>query len=181
MESHPFSQSESHNACTLCAVFGLCLYVLLLKIHVYLFIDSICPFISGLGIISIFADVVFVSGVIHFSLSLALNVILTTSIILRLWYCRAQSQTTFGKGYGRHFTFILILFVESAFPIVLCSTVLLIASAKITQWFLESRHYQSYQVPYRDTDFASWDAIFQVMLAITPHIQASYTLITSRW
>ena len=113
-------------------------------------------------------------GLIYFSLSLALNVFLTASIVLRLWYCRAQTQTALGKGYGRHFTFLSILFVESAFPNALCSVFLLLASVKVTYWRSGSQLWTHSGSPYDDTHFALWDAMFQVMLALTPPVQVRY-------
>ena len=113
-------------------------------------------------------------GLIYFSLSLALNIFLTASIVLRLWYCRAQTQTALGKGYGRHFTFLSILFVESAFPNALCSVFLLLASVKVTYWRSGSHLWTHSGSPYDDIHFALWDAMFQVMLALTPPVQVRY-------
>ena len=126
-----------------------------------------------MGIMSSF-QLEFLFGTIYFSLSLTLNVALTMSIVLRLWYCRSQTQTALGKGYGRHFTFLSILFVESAFPNALCSIFLLLASVKVTYWRSKSQFWTYSGSPYDDTHFALWDAMFRVMLALTPPVQVRY-------
>ena len=128
-----------------------------------------------MGIMSSF-QLEFLFGTIYFSLSLTLNVALTMSIVLRLWYCRSQTQTALGKGYGRHFTFLAILFIESAFPNALCSILLVVANVKVTnsqpECIGECHRYD-------DTYFALWDSMFQVMLALTPPIQVCYILLNS--
>ncbi|KAK7679981.1 hypothetical protein QCA50_016927 [Cerrena zonata] len=61
----------------------------------------------------------------YFSASLALNVSLTSLIVFRLLSCKLQAQKALGQGYGKHYTLISILFVESAFANAVCSIMLL--------------------------------------------------------
>ena len=49
-----------------------------------------------------------------FSLSLSLNIILTAAIVIRLLVHRQKISSTMGPSYGRHYTSVASMIVESA-------------------------------------------------------------------
>jgi hypothetical protein len=60
--------------------------------------------------------------IVFFSMTIALNVYLTTAIIIRLWKAR-QSLLSLGPGmveHSRPYTSVIGMFVESALPYSVC-------------------------------------------------------------
>ena len=104
--------------------------------------------------------------------SLVTNMVLTSLIIFRLLLCKSQAENILGASHVKHYNFLLILFIESAFMNFLCSVLLLSPMARIT-----STAAQTYIMDdlYENTDFFVCDTIMQIMLAITPPIQVSST------
>ncbi|KAK7680876.1 hypothetical protein QCA50_016186 [Cerrena zonata] len=100
-------------------------------------------------------------ALVYYVLSLTLNVILTTLIVIRLLSSKIQTQAALGKGYGKHYNLICILFVESAFMNAICSICLL----------------SSFQAS--NTANPTTGHHFQAWIALTPAVQAcsSYLII----
>ena len=99
-------------------------------------------------------------GVPYFAVSLALNIFLTTAIVCRLLECRRETRSVLGKQHGKHYSFLTILFIESALMNVICSIFLLLSSVQINL--------------SRFTNYSgreSFDDVFQAFLAVTPAIQ----------
>ncbi|KAK7694517.1 hypothetical protein QCA50_001703 [Cerrena zonata] len=99
-------------------------------------------------------------GMGYFGCSLALNVSLTLLIVYRLLRCKSQAQDVLGRGYGKHYSIISMLFAESAFMNAACSIVIL-ASYKFS------------------SDSLTVQMVFNICLAFTPAVQAcsSYLII----
>ena len=66
----------------------------------------------------------------YLSTTLALNIILTSLIISRLWHCRIELQKVLGLEYGKHYSALSIVFIESAFMNAICSVLLLMSTAR---------------------------------------------------
>lgn len=90
----------------------------------------------------------------YFSASLALNVSLTSLIVFRLLSCKLQAQKALGQGYGKHYTLISILFVESAFANAVCSIMLLASYIGMSVNIIMT---------------------FDVWIALTPAVQVSFS------
>ena len=65
---------------------------------------------------------------VYFAITLVLNLTLTSLILLRLWQCKVQLRETLGNGYGKHYSVLSIVFIESASMNAICSVLLLISS-----------------------------------------------------
>ncbi|KAI0079051.1 hypothetical protein K474DRAFT_724371 [Panus rudis PR-1116 ss-1] len=72
-----------------------------------------------------FAETTTSFGLPYFATSLSLNLLLTCLIAGRLWYYKREGRAVFGRGYGRHYTSILTIFIESAALYSLVSILLL--------------------------------------------------------
>ena len=92
----------------------------------------------------------------YFSASLALNVVLTSLIVSRLLKFKLEAQKILGTGYGKHYTLISIVFVESAFLNAVCSILLLASYLEMT---------------------INITMTFDVWIAITPAIQVRRSFI----
>ncbi|KAK7680041.1 hypothetical protein QCA50_016987 [Cerrena zonata] len=97
---------------------------------------------------------------IYFANTLALNIILTSLIVLRLWQCKVQLREVLGVEHGQHYNILSLVFVESAFMNAVCSILLLASLLSVSK------------SPTVGLMFAVW-------IAITPAIQAcsSYLII----
>ena len=69
--------------------------------------------------------------VAYFSVSLALQIFLTTAIILRLLKCKHQTKSVLGNRHVKHYSLLSAMFVESALPNVICSLFFFIFSLPI--------------------------------------------------
>ncbi|KAK7688206.1 hypothetical protein QCA50_008576 [Cerrena zonata] len=78
---------------------------------------------------SLWSDGVLNFSVPFFSLSMALNIFLTLLLILRLLYMRHKIQSTVGVQYGRTYTNIATMVLESALPNALVSVVFVVLYA----------------------------------------------------
>ncbi|KAK7679997.1 hypothetical protein QCA50_016943 [Cerrena zonata] len=72
------------------------------------------------------------STIVYFVLTLTLNIILTTLIILRLWQCKLQLRNVLGNEHGKHYDILTVVFVESASMNAVCSILLLASSLHTT-------------------------------------------------
>lgn len=54
---------------------------------------------------------------------------LTSLILARLWRCKVQLRKTLGDGYGKHYSILSTVFIESAFMNAVCSILLLASSS----------------------------------------------------
>lgn len=88
----------------------------------------------------------------YFAVTLALNVVLTSLIIFRLWQCKVQLQDIMGEGHGKHYNVISTVFVESAFMNAVCSILLLASSL---------------------TNGTTMGALLDIWVAATPAVQVS--------
>lgn len=61
----------------------------------------------------------------YFALSLGLNIFLTLLIVIRMYYYRRHGRSVFGSQYGKHYTSISTMFVESASLYCICAILLL--------------------------------------------------------
>ena len=61
----------------------------------------------------------------YFGISLSLNILLTLLIVGRMWYYTREGQAVFGHAYGKHYTIISSMFIESAALYAICSILLL--------------------------------------------------------
>lgn len=107
-------------------------------------------------VVDFFQDI---SSKTYFAITLALNIILTSLIVLRLWQCKVQSRKVLGDGHGKHYNVLSIVFMESAFMNAVCSILLLASS-------LSGRASQS---PTMVLMFAVW-------AAITPAVQVGNSI-----
>ncbi|KAK7680886.1 hypothetical protein QCA50_016196 [Cerrena zonata] len=64
----------------------------------------------------------------YFVITLTLNIILTTLIVLRLWQCKLQLRKVLGNEHGKHYDILSVVFVESASMNAVCSILLLASS-----------------------------------------------------
>lgn len=95
----------------------------------------------------------------YFFVSLVLQVFLTTAIIIRLLKCSAQTKAILGETNAGHYSFLLVVFSESAALNVVCYLFFFVTSIPI----LRSE---------RTAEWRSFrDIGFNVCLAITPAIQ----------
>jgi len=62
----------------------------------------------------------------YFVLSLSLNIILTMMIVFRMYAHKLRGRAIFGTDYGRHYTSISAMFVESAALYAICSILMLV-------------------------------------------------------
>ncbi|KAK7680883.1 hypothetical protein QCA50_016193 [Cerrena zonata] len=91
----------------------------------------------------------------YFTVTLILNLLLTSLIILRLWQRKSQLQKTLGAGHGDHYNIISTVFAESAFMNAVCSILLLASSL------------------YRTASISPiMGSMLDVWVAITPAVQA---------
>ena len=100
------------------------------------------------------------------SVTLVLNLTLTSLIVWRLWQCKVQLQKALGAGHGKHYSVLTTVFIESAFLNVVCSILLLASSAV-------NPHREEYGYLW-ENDTLYW--LFDVWAAITPAIQVSFPL-----
>ncbi|KAK7680042.1 hypothetical protein QCA50_016988 [Cerrena zonata] len=99
---------------------------LIIILPLLLLVGSIAPL--GLSCMKGFFTESSRSSLAYFVITLALNIILTSLIVSRLWYCKLQLRETLGDGYGKHYDILSIVFVESAFMNAVCSILLLASS-----------------------------------------------------
>ena len=104
------------------------------------------------------------------TVTLALNITLTSLIVWRLQQCKDQLQKTLGAGHGKHYNILTTVFIESAFLNVVCSALLLASAAsnpvRKGMW--------GYFLTNRSTMTMYW--LFDVWAAITPAVQVSLPL-----
>lgn len=72
---------------------------------------------------------------IYLSITLALNILLTSLIIGRLSYCKHKIRQLMEEAEVNHYTFVSTMFIESAAPNVLCSIAMIISVAANTSYF----------------------------------------------
>lgn len=72
---------------------------------------------------------------IYLSITLALNILLTSLIIGRLSYCKHKIRQLMEEAEVNHYTFVSMMFIESAAPNVLCSIAMIISVAANTSYF----------------------------------------------
>jgi len=65
-------------------------------------------------------------GIPYWSLSMALNIIVTMLIVGRLWYARQRIRKSMGEQHGRTYTGVAALVIESAAPYAIASFILVI-------------------------------------------------------
>lgn len=65
-------------------------------------------------------------GIPYWSLSMALNMIVTILIVGRLWFARKRIQEVMGKGHGQMYTGVAAMVIESAAPYAISSFILII-------------------------------------------------------
>lgn len=65
-------------------------------------------------------------GIPYWSISMALNMIVTILIVGRLWLARKHIEDILGKGHGKMYTGILAMVIESAAPYAISSLILII-------------------------------------------------------
>ncbi|RDB26405.1 hypothetical protein Hypma_006562 [Hypsizygus marmoreus] len=66
----------------------------------------------------------------YWSLTLSLNVILTTLIVGRLWFMRRQMHSLFGKEYTRTYTSIMAMLIESASIVTVFDFIFVVSYAR---------------------------------------------------
>ncbi|CAL1714268.1 unnamed protein product [Somion occarium] len=100
----------------------------------------------------------------YFTISLSLNIILTLMIAGRLTAYRRQGQEVLGQTYGKHYTSIATMFIESAALHSLCSFLLLITYAlnhPINQIWLglypATQMISNYLIIYRVAQGRAWN------------------------
>ena len=99
-----------------------------------------------------------ISTLVYCTTTLALNIILTSLIVLRLWQCKVQLQNTLGVDHGKHYSVLSTVFIESACLNAVCSVLLLASSVDGIEMGTDS----------------VMPLLFDVWAAITPAIQASF-------
>jgi ABC-type microcin C transport system permease subunit YejB len=79
---------------------------------------------------SIYADITARVALPYFALEMSLNILCTVLIIIPLLRARASVTQAIGKEYGRMYTSITAIMVESALPNALFSLVFIVLYAK---------------------------------------------------
>ncbi|THH32606.1 hypothetical protein EUX98_g1576 [Antrodiella citrinella] len=102
-------------------------------------------------------------GLPYFTISLALNILLTGMIVLRMLSQRAKSRLIFGKQYDAHYTSMSTIFIESAATYCLFAILLLITYAignPINQIWLglspAMQMFSTYLIIYRVVSGRAW-------------------------
>ena len=102
------------------------------------------------------------------TVTLALNITLTSLIVWRLQRCKDQLQKTLGAGHGKHYNILTTVFIESAFLNVVCSALLLASAAS------NPDRKRMWSFTNESTITMYW--LFDVWAAITPAVQVSFPL-----
>ena len=72
---------------------------------------------------------------IYLSLTLILNILMTSLIIGRLIYCKNKMLRLMEDAEVSHYTFLSMMFIESAAPNVMCSISMIISMAAKASFF----------------------------------------------
>jgi len=119
--------------------------------------------ISTVSPVGFFSQTTVNFGLPYFAVSLALNIILTILIVVRMLSQRNKGRLIFGEEYGNHYTSVSTIFIESAALYCLFAILLLITYAlgnPINQIWLgispAMQMLSTYLIIYRVVDGRAW-------------------------